>query len=59
MNIIGYIRVSTDQQVESGLGLEAQRTASDEYTKKIGCPLREFFCDEGLSGLLFRDTVVP
>ena len=31
MKIIGYIRVSTDQQTESGLGIEAQIKAIQDY----------------------------
>ena len=36
MKIVGYIRVSTDQQAESGLGLEAQAGAIQDYAKKHG-----------------------
>lgn len=52
MKIIGYLRVSTDQQVESGLGLDAQRASCEEYARKAGLDVEEFFKDEGLSGSL-------
>lgn len=52
MKCIGYLRVSTDQQVESGLGLEAQKSACEDCAKKLGSPITEFFRDEGLSGAL-------
>lgn len=52
MKIVGYLRVSTDQQVESGLGLEAQKSACEDYAKKMGLEISEFFRDEGLSGSL-------
>lgn len=55
MKIIGYIRVSTDHQVESGLGLEAQEKAIFDYAKKIGTHDYEIFRDEGLSGSLSLD----
>jgi DNA invertase Pin-like site-specific DNA recombinase len=34
--IVGYMRVSTKGQGESGLGLEAQRTALEAYAKQTG-----------------------
>lgn len=55
MKVIGYLRVSTDQQAESGLGLDAQRIACEEYAKKVGCDQIEIFKDEGLSGSLSLD----
>ena len=55
MKIIGYIRVSTDQQAESGLGLEAQRKAIEAYSKKLGQPITEFYSDEGICGALSLD----
>lgn len=36
MNVIGYRRVSTDQQGESGLGLEAQTAAVEAYAAQHG-----------------------
>jgi len=46
MAVIAYLRVSTDDQVQSGLGLDAQLEAIE---KAIGPP-DVTFCDEGLSG---------
>jgi DNA invertase Pin-like site-specific DNA recombinase len=37
--LIGYLRVSTAQQGESGLGLAAQQTAIAAYVKASGCDL--------------------
>lgn len=50
MNVVGYLRVSTDQQVESGLGLEAQRASCIEYAKKFNFEITCFYMDEGISG---------
>lgn len=55
VKIIGYLRVSTDYQVESGLGLESQQQACKAYALKIGCEIEQMFCDEGLSGSLSVD----
>ncbi len=37
--IIGYLRVSTKMQGESGLGLEAQRATLEAYARQTGGPL--------------------
>jgi DNA invertase Pin-like site-specific DNA recombinase len=55
VRIIGYIRVSTDQQVESGLGLQAQKNAITEYATKMNAHECEIFSDEGFSGSLALD----
>lgn len=39
MNIIGYVRVSTDQQADSGAGLAAQRAAIEAETLRRGWTL--------------------
>lgn len=48
----GYLRVSTDQQADSGLGLEAQRGAVTKTAARLGLPLADVFTDAGLSGAL-------
>jgi DNA invertase Pin-like site-specific DNA recombinase len=47
---VGYIRVSTDEQVESGAGLEAQRTAISQECERRGWPLLRMAEDAGISG---------
>ena len=46
----GYIRVSTDEQADSGLGLEAQRQRIRHYCEAKGLRLAEIYEDSGLSG---------
>jgi DNA invertase Pin-like site-specific DNA recombinase len=49
---IAYLRVSTAQQTESGLGLEAQHTAVTAAAQRHGLALVSVFTDAGLSGSL-------
>src|SRR5262245_4570794 len=46
---IGYIRVSSEEQAESGLGLEAQRQRIAAYCTMKGLHLAEVFEDPGIS----------
>src|SRR5260370_15955493 len=47
---LGYVRVSTDEQAERGLGLEAQRQRIRAYCEMKGLILTTIFEDPGLSG---------
>jgi DNA invertase Pin-like site-specific DNA recombinase len=47
---ISYIRVSSDEQADSGLGLEAQRQRIAAYCTMKGLRLAEVFEDPGISG---------
>src|SRR5215831_6046296 len=47
---ISYIRVSSDEQADSGLGLEAQRQRIATYCDLKGLRLVEVFEDPGVSG---------
>ncbi len=47
---VGYVRVSTSEQADSGLGLEAQRRRITAYCEAQGWPLLEIVADEGISG---------
>lgn len=46
--MIGYLRVSTEEQANSGLGLEAQRECIQRYTDAHGWDVI-WYVDEGLS----------
>jgi DNA invertase Pin-like site-specific DNA recombinase len=46
----GYVRVSTDEQADSGLGVEAQRQRIRAYCELKGLHLAETFEDLGVSG---------
>lgn len=50
MKAVGYIRVSSEMQIETGHSLDAQRTIITEYVRAKGWTLGEVFCDPGLSG---------
>lgn len=47
---VGYIRVSTENQVENGQGLEIQEKQIRDYCNKNNIELLEVFRDEGISG---------
>jgi DNA invertase Pin-like site-specific DNA recombinase len=47
---IGYVRVSTDEQTRSGLGLEAQCASVTAAAGRLGLTLRRIITDGGMSG---------
>lgn len=49
MDVIGYVRVSTDDQARSGLGIEAQRSAIHAAAEREGWNLVDVIVDEGRS----------
>jgi len=49
-SVVGYVRVSTDQQAESGLSIEAQREQLVSFTIASGLELVGLFIDAGISG---------
>jgi len=50
LGIVGYLRVSTEEQVVSGLGLAAQRVAIEAEAARRGLPLLAVHTDAGISG---------
>ena len=49
LRVIGYVRVSTDKQTESGLGLEAQRQKIEAEIEHRGWILADLIVDDGVS----------
>jgi DNA invertase Pin-like site-specific DNA recombinase len=52
--VVGYIRVSTDQQAESGAGMAAQRAAIRRHCTQHGWELDAIFEDNGASAKTLR-----
>jgi DNA invertase Pin-like site-specific DNA recombinase len=48
--VVGYVRVSTEDQADSGLGLAAQREAIEKECERRGWTLAAVFEDAGISG---------
>ena len=51
----GYLRVSTADQADSGLGLAAQRAAILDYAEREGLTVAGFYTDAGVSGSIAPD----
>lgn len=49
-HVIGYLRVSTREQADSGAGLDAQKAAILEWAARNGKVIVAWFIDEGRSG---------
>lgn len=47
---VGYLRVSTEEQAASGLGLDAQRAEIEAFAARRGLAISEWFVDAGISG---------
>ncbi|KAA1431099.1 MULTISPECIES: recombinase family protein [Mycolicibacter] len=47
---VAYLRVSTNEQADSGLGLDAQRRTIEEHAASRGITVVEWFTDAGVSG---------
>ncbi len=61
MRVIGYVRVSTAKQAESGLGAAAQRDAIERWAQQQGATVAAVHADEGVSGAseaLDRDGLI-
>lgn len=50
MNVIGYVRVSTQGQVKDGYSLSYQQDEIQSYCEQQGWCLVHVFTDEGISG---------
>lgn len=50
MAAIGYVRVSSEQQAESGAGLAAQKASIEAFARKNGLDLTGIHADEAISG---------
>lgn len=47
---VALLRVSTDEQASSGLGLAAQKDRIKQYAKSRGLKIRKYYTEEGVSG---------
>lgn len=55
MKVVGYVRVSTEDQVESGHSLEAQKKAIRDWAKSHGHEMPVIYSDAGVSGKKIRN----
>jgi site-specific DNA recombinase len=55
MKVYAYLRVSTDQQAESGAGLAAQQDACNKWATVHKVQIEQIFTEEGISGALGLD----
>lgn len=49
---VGYLRVSTTEQADSRLGLDAQRAAIEQQADALGLTVVHYFTDAGVSGTI-------
>src|SRR5690242_17976887 len=49
---LAYLRVSTDKQADSGLGLDAQRASVTAAAARLKLAITSVFIDAGVSGAL-------
>jgi site-specific DNA recombinase len=54
MNVVLYLRVSSDRQADKGLSIPAQRRALHRYCEENGHAVLREFADEGVSGTTDR-----
>ncbi|MCJ2563645.1 MAG: recombinase family protein [Candidatus Thermoplasmatota archaeon] len=47
--VVGYVRVSTDEQAKEGYSIEAQKTAIEGYAQSQGWTVSNWYVDEGRS----------
>ncbi len=47
---VGYVRVSSKEQAQSGESLSTQRKAIEDFVKAQGWKLTKIYADEGISG---------
>jgi site-specific DNA recombinase len=47
---LAYLRVSSDQQAKSGLGISGQKEHIRNYAKSQGIRIKKYYCDAGISG---------
>lgn len=57
MKALAYIRVSTDEQASSGLGLDAQRESIERAARTAGHAIAQWFADEGISGAKLEERI--
>lgn len=58
MNVIGYVRVSTQGQVKDGYSLSYQQDEIEKYCKAQGWTLIQTFVDAGVSGAKLDDDTL-
>lgn len=58
MEVVGYVRVSTEQQIDK-YGIPTQISRIEKFCQKLGCKLHKIFLDAGKSGAMKDDEDEP